>query len=52
MNNYTLEDLIFVCSVLQSSVKYSAYEKGALQRIILILEKLQELFENVKGPEG
>ena len=51
MQDYTLDDLIFVCNVLQSSVKYSTYEKGALQRIIIILEKLQELFENVKEPE-
>ena len=51
MDGYTLEDLIFVCNVLQSSVRYSTYEKGALQRIIIVLEKLQELFENVKGPE-
>ena len=51
MDGYTLEDLIFVCNVLQSSVKYSTYEKGALQRIIIVLEKLQELFENVKEPE-
>ena len=51
MDGYTLEDLIFVCNVLQSSVRYSTYEKGALQRIVLILEKLEELFENVKGPE-
>ena len=51
MDGYTLDDLIFVCNVLQSSVKYSTYEKGALQRTIVILEKLQELFENVKEPE-
>lgn len=51
MDGYTLEDLIFVCNVLQSSVRYSTYEKGALQRIIIVLEKLQELFENVKEPE-
>ena len=51
MDGYTLDDLIFVCNVLQSSVKYSTYEKGALQRIIIVLEKLQELFENVKEPE-
>ena len=51
MEEYTLEDLIFVCNVLQSSVRYSTYEKGAIQRTILILEKLQELFENVKEPE-
>ena len=51
MQDYTLDDLIFVCNVLQSSVKYSTYEKGALQRIIIVLEKLQELFENVKEPE-
>ena len=51
MQDYTLDDLIFVCNVLQSSVRYSTYEKGALQRIIIVLEKLQELFENVKEPE-
>lgn len=51
MDGYTLEDLIFVCNVLQSSVRYSTYEKGALQRVIIVLEKLQELFENVKEPE-
>lgn len=51
MDGYTLEDLIFVCNVLQSSVRYSTYEKGALQRIIIVLEKLQEVFENVKEPE-
>ena len=51
MPEYSLEDLIFVCNVLQSSVRYSNYEKGALQRIVLVLEKLQELFENVKEPD-
>lgn len=51
MQGYTLEDLIFVCNVLQSSVRYSTYEKGALQRVVLILEKLEELFENVKEAE-
>lgn len=51
MEGYTLEDLIFVCNVLQSSVRYSTYEKGALQRVVLILEKLEELFENVKEAE-
>lgn len=51
MKGYTLEDLIFVCNVLQSSVRYSTYEKGALQRVVLILEKLEELFENVKEAE-
>lgn len=51
MQSYTLEDLIFVCNVLQSSVRYSTYEKGALQRVVLILEKLEELFENVKEAE-
>lgn len=51
MDGYTLEDLIFVCNVLQSSVRYSTYEKGALQRVLLILEKLEELFENVKEAE-
>ena len=51
MQEYTLDDLIFVCNVLQSSVKYSTYEKGALQRVVLILEKLEELFANVKEPE-
>lgn len=51
MTEYTLEDLIFICNVLQSSVKYCSYEKGGLQRIVLILEKLEELFENVKEAE-
>lgn len=51
MQDYTLEDLIFICNVLQSSVRYCNYEKGGLQRIILILEKLQELFENAKEPD-
>lgn len=51
MQGYTLEDLIFVCNVLQSSVRYSTYEKGALQRVVLILEKLEEMFENVKEAE-
>ena len=51
MEGYTLEDLIFVCNVLQSSIRYSTYEKGALQRVVLILEKLEELFENVKEAE-
>lgn len=51
MEGYTLEDLIFVCNVLQSSVRYSTYEKGALQRVVLILEKLEEMFENVKEAE-
>ena len=51
MEGYTLEDLIFVCNVLQSSVRYSTYEKGALQKVVLILEKLEEMFENVKEAE-
>lgn len=51
MEGYTLEDLIFICNVLQSSVRYSTYEKGGLQRIIRILELLEELFENVKEAE-
>ena len=51
MKDYTLEDLIFVCNVLQSSISYSTYEKGALQRIVLMLEKLEEMFENIKEAE-
>ena len=51
MEDYTLEDLIFVCNVLQSSVRYSTYEKGALQRVVLILEKLEEMFKAEGGKE-
>ena len=51
MQDYTLEDLIFVCKVLQSSIRYSTYERGALQKIILILEKLEDMFASMKDPE-
>ena len=49
---YKLEDLIFVCNVLQSSIRYSTYERGALQKIILILEKLEDMFANIETPEA
>lgn len=49
---YKLEDLIFVCNVLQSSIRYSTYERGALQKIILILEKLEDMFVNIETPEA
>lgn len=49
---YKLEDLIFVCNVLQSSIRYSTYERGALQKIILILEKLEDMFANIEIPEA
>ena len=32
MQDYTLEDLIFVCNVLQSSIRYSTYESLCLRR--------------------
>lgn len=45
-------NLIFVCEVMQSSVRYCRHEKEALEKIQKILELVNELIKTIKEPAG
>ena len=51
MQEYSLADLIFICNVVCSSLRYSTYEQGGMKKVILLLEKLEEMFNSVKESE-
>lgn len=49
--NEELYNLIFVCQVLQSSIRYCRHEREALQKIEKILYFLNDLINTFKEPE-
>lgn len=51
MEEYTIEDLLFICNVVCNRVTYSAYEHEGMKKVILLLEKMEEMFNAVKEPE-